>query len=85
MFGMGKESKDTKGSKKDIFFDLEKEITKDPIKYKEIDTKVRENIQELKGALRSGADKENYDKYGMLLHGFASMQKVLARVNKKAR
>jgi len=82
MFGM---EEDEKGKKTELFFDLEKEIVSDPANYKELKTKIKERVEQLKNVLREGTDKENYDKYGILLHGYVSLQKVIARVRKKPR
>jgi hypothetical protein len=86
MFGMEKQKKGKKGEKeKEIYFDIEEDIVSDPANYKKLKTKVRERVQLIKTALRSGADKKNFDSYGVLLHGYVSLQKVIAKVNKKSR
>ena len=73
MFGMEK--------KKALFeFDLEKDLKKDPEKkaalLKEIETKT----QELKTHLREGTAAKNFDQYGILLHGYSALQKVVNRI-----
>lgn len=86
MFGMEKEKKKKKGdSKQELVFDLEKDIVSDPANYKAIKEKVQGRVKELKAALRSGADKEHFDKYGLLLHGYVSLKKVIERVHKRSR
>lgn len=82
MFGMEKKAED-KGKSKEMVFDLEKDITSDPANYDAIKTKAKDRIQKLKTVLRSGADKENFDKYGILLHGYVSFKKIIERVHKK--
>lgn len=65
-------------------FDLEKDLKKHPAKAKELLQKVEGRIQEIKTSLRQGAGSEDFDKLGILLHGFAALQKVLTKVaNKK--
>ena len=65
-------------------FDLEKELRGDPAKGKALLKKIEERIHEIKGALRGGAASENFDNLGLLLHGYAALQKVITKViNKK--
>jgi len=84
MFGMEKGKKE-KSKKKELFFELEKEVVNNPANYRKLKEKMQGRIQQLKTVLRSGADKDNFDNYGTLLHGYVSLQKVLARVHKKTR
>lgn len=81
MFGLEKD-KDKKKPAADFIFDLEKEL-KDPKKQKEIVQKIQDQIQEIKTILRSGEAKEDFDKLGVLLHGYTSLVKVTARVIQK--
>jgi hypothetical protein len=78
MFGLKKE-------KKGFFeFDLEKELKADPSKGRAILTQVNEKVFKIKELLRSGAVSENFDDFGILLHGFTALQRVLNRIiNKK--
>ncbi len=65
-------------------FDLEKDLKGNPAKVKELLKKVENRIQEIKNTLRQGAGSEDFDKLGILLHGYAALQKVLTKVaNKK--
>ena len=65
-------------------FDLEKELKSNPAKIKELLKVCEGKIQEIKNLLRQGADSSDYDNYGILLHGYAALQKVLTRIaNKK--
>jgi len=65
-------------------FDLEKEFKSNPSKAKEVLKTVEQRIQEIKNTLRQGAGSEDFDKLGVLLHGYAALQKVLTKVaNKK--
>ena len=61
-------------------FDLEKEIKQNPNRGKEILQHVDEMIGEIKGKLRKGANEKDFDLLGTLLHGYASLQKVLKKV-----
>lgn len=77
MFGL---EKDKKGKNNPEFsFDLEKEL-KDPKKQKEVIAMLQDKVQMIKTTLRSGEDKEDFNKLGVLLHGYTSLIKVMARV-----
>jgi hypothetical protein len=65
-------------------FDLEKELKSNPSKAKELLKTVENRIQEIKNTLRQGTESADFDKFGILLHGYAALQKVLTRIaNKK--
>jgi hypothetical protein len=65
-------------------FDLEKDLKSHPSKAKELLKTVEHRIQEIKNTLRQGTGSEDFDKFGVLLHGYAALQKVLTKVaNKK--
>jgi hypothetical protein len=74
MFGLEKKP----GEK--FAFDLEKEIKDKPSRGKEILDKVEKRIQEMKKHLREGANEKDFDQLGILLHGYAALQKVLRKV-----
>ncbi len=74
MYGLEKEP----GKKFD--FDLEKEIKEKPARGKEILEKVEKRIQEIKKHLREGANDKDFDRLGILLHGYSALQKVLRKV-----
>lgn len=76
MFGLEDSDKN-----KNLFeFDLEKDIKNDAKKKKEIQKNVTEKITELKKILREGSsDMEEFEKYGVLLRGYAALQKVMSR------
>ncbi len=79
MFGL----EDQKKKKaEDFVFDLEKEL-KSSKKQQEIKKKVEQRIQQVKEVLRSGENKEEFDKFGVLLHGYTSLLKVIARFTSK--
>ncbi|MBS0605022.1 MAG: DUF5398 family protein [Verrucomicrobia bacterium] len=65
-------------------FDLEKDLKGNPSKTKELLKTVENRIQEIKNTLRQGTGSEDFDKLGVLLHGYAALQKVLTKIaNKK--
>jgi hypothetical protein len=74
MFGMEKKP----GEK--FAFDLEKEIKEKPSRGKEILEQVEKRIHEIKKHLREGANEKEFDQLGILLHGYAALQKVLRKV-----
>lgn len=74
MFGLEKKP----GEK--FAFDLEKKIKEEPPYGKEILEKVEKRIQEMKKQLREGANEKEFDQIGVLLHGYAALQKVLRKV-----
>ena len=76
MYGLEKKS----GEK--FAFDLEKEIKEKPSRGKEILDKVEKRIHEIKKLLREGANEKDFDRLGILLHGYAALQKVLRKVAK---
>ena len=77
MFGMEKKQKPL------FQFDLEKELMEDEKKKKALLELVENKTQELKAAIRGGANSKDFDQYGVLLHGFAALQKVLKRIPTK--
>ena len=78
MFGLEDQKKKKKAE--EFVFDLEKEL-KVSKKQKELKSKVEDRIQAIKEVLRSGENKDEFDKFGTLLHGYTSLLKVMARFN----
>lgn len=74
MFGLEKQP----GEK--FAFDLEKEIKENPTRSKEIMEKTEKRIHDIKTMLREGAHEKDFDDLGILLHGYAALQKVLRKV-----
>ncbi len=62
-----------------VQFDLERDLKNDPEKAKKQMKEIETTIFELKNLLRQGAETEDFDDYGILLHGFAALQRVLHR------
>lgn len=78
MFGLEKKGKAL------FEFDLEKEFKSNPSKAKEVLKTVEKRITDIKNTLRQGAGSEDFDKLGVLLHGYAALLKVLTKIaNKK--
>ncbi len=76
MFGLEQKPKEK------FAFDLEVELAKSPAKAKEIFHKIQDRTEELKKLLRDGQSQDDFDQYGILLHGYASLQRVLKKVAK---
>jgi len=64
-------------------FDLEEQLHQDPNKAKELLKEIEERIGNLKTLLRQGAETDDFDEYGVLLHAYAALQRVLKRVIEK--
>ncbi len=77
MFGL---QGDKKGE--EFVFDLEVEA-KDPSQGRKLNELILSRTSEVKTILRSGKNQEEFDQFGVLLHGYTSLQKVIARVGKK--
>ena len=77
MFGLEKKGKAL------FEFDLEKELKSNPSKAKDLLKTVENQIQEIKNILRQGTESEDFDRFGILLHGYAALQKVLTKVANK--
>ena len=80
MFGL----EDNKKKKKpeEFVFELEKELQNSK-KHKEIKAGVENKIQKIKETLRAGDSKEEFDHFGLLLHGYTSLLKVMSRFSPK--
>lgn len=74
MFGLEKKGKGL------FEFDLERDLKKDPTKIKALQKKVDENIHEIKAVLRQGTASEDFDNLGIMLHGYAALNRVLNRI-----
>lgn len=79
MFGLENQKKKKKQAE-EFVFDLESDL-KVSSKYRELKKKIEDRIQLVKEVLRSGENKEEFDKFGTLLHGYTSLLKVIARVS----
>lgn len=79
MFGL--EDQKNKKPSEEFVFDLEKDL-KDPAKRKEWQKIVEEKIQKVKEILRTGESQDDFDNFGLLLHGYTSLLKVIERIGK---
>lgn len=79
MFGL--EGQKKKKPQEEFVFDLEKEL-KDPKKYKDLKDKVELRVQRIKEMLRTGEDQPDFERLGLLLHGYTSILKVMSRCSK---
>ncbi len=64
-------------------FDLEADLHKDPVKTKALLKDIELRMADLKNLLREGADHDDFDEYGVLLHAYAALQKVMKKVLEK--
>ncbi len=78
MFGL-ENKKEGEGSK-EFKFDLESDL-KDPKKNKDLKKHIEGREQSIKQVLRSGCVKDDFDQFGVLLHGYTSLLKVFTRFN----
>jgi len=76
MFGL--EGQKKKKPVEEFVFELEKEF-KIPAKHKEIKDKVEQRLQRIKDLLRSGENQDQFDRLGLLLHGYNSLIKIMSR------
>jgi hypothetical protein len=79
MFGLEKKEKAL------FEFDLETDLKKHPEKKQKLMKEIEENISEIKNILRSGASSADFDSYGVLLHGYAALQKITNKVTSKVK
>jgi hypothetical protein len=63
-------------------FDLERRIKDEPQHLKELLAKAEKRMAEIKKLLREGANEKDFDRLGILLHGYAALQKVLKKAGK---
>lgn len=76
MFGLEKQKK---AKVEEFVFELEQEL-KSPAAWDKMRTHVEQSMGSIKAALRAGEDKEEFDKFGLLLYGYASLLKVMVRL-----
>lgn len=80
MFGLEDQKKKKKND--DFAFELESDL-RNSKKHQEIKKVVEGKIQKVKEILRGGENKEEFDQFGVLLHGYTSLLKVMARFTAK--
>ncbi len=79
MFGLEKKEKEL------FEFDLEQELKKNPERKTELKKEAEDAVGEIKSLLRTGTDTCNFDNYGVLLHGYSALLKVLTRISTEKR
>ncbi len=79
MFGL-EDEKGKMGGKGlgDFSFDLEDDL-RDKAKYLKIKERVHERLYKIKNILRTGEMKQDFEKLGHLVYGYAALLKVMAR------
>ena len=80
MFGL--ENQQKKKPQEEFFFELEKEL-KNSTKHKEIEARVLARLQKIQEALRSGEEQDEFNRFGLLLHGYQALIKVMSRFKTK--
>ncbi len=80
MFGL--EGNKKKKKPEEFVFDLETEL-KSTKKQQEIKKQIESRVQHIKEHLRTGESQEEFDVYGLLLHGYTSLLKVMSRISSK--
>ncbi len=79
MFGL----EDQKKKKaEDFVFELEKDL-KIAKRHQEFKRRIENRIQRIKEILRGGENKDEFDQFGVLLHGYTSLLKVMSRFSAK--
>lgn len=79
MFGLEKQKKK---KTEEFIFELEKEL-KSYQTHQDYKKRVEEKIQDIRVVLRKGDNKDEFDKFGVLLHGYTSLLKVMSRLMPK--
>lgn len=80
MFGLADKKK--KEENAEILFDLEVEL-KDQTARVALEKKIMDRISKIKNELRSGSEKEDFEKLGIILFGYVSLQKVISTTGAK--
>jgi hypothetical protein len=79
MFGLEKQKKK---KTEEFIFELEKDL-KAFKTHQEFKKRIEERIQNVREVLRKGENKEEFDKFGVLLLGYTSLLKVMSRLSPK--
>jgi hypothetical protein len=80
MFGLEKQPEKNKNR---FEFDLEKDLIANPAHKKKLSHEIEENILQIKDVMRKGLDsEEELEKFGVILRGYAALQKVVNRIGK---
>lgn len=80
MFGL---EKGPEKNQKRFEFDLEKDLLANPGHKKKMTQDIESNILHIKDVMRKGLDsEEELEQFGIILRGYASLQKVINRIGK---
>ena len=77
MFGLEKKQREL------FKFDLEKELEGNAQKTQTLIQEMEGVVHNIKSLLRSGTETSDFDQYGILLHGYTALLKVLHRISHK--
>ncbi len=80
MFGLEDQKKKKKPP--EFVYELEREF-KDPKACEKIQKNIDSKVQSIKNVLRAGAEQKDFEVFGLLLHGYISLMKVMGRCKKK--
>lgn len=80
MFGLENQKKKKKNE--DFIFDLEKTLQSSNA-HRGLIQKIEERVQKIKEVLRGGGSQEEFDQFGVLLHGYTALLKVISRIKAK--
>lgn len=81
MFGLEKQPDRNKNK---FEFDLEKDLLANPAHKKKMSHEIEESILHIKDVLRKGLDSdEEFEKFGVILRGYAALQKVVNRIGRQ--
>ncbi|MCX6988122.1 MAG: DUF5398 family protein [Chlamydiae bacterium] len=61
-------------------FDLEKDLKTEPLKKQKLVKHIEEKIQEIKTLIRQGSSAKEFDQFGVLLHAYAALLKVINKI-----
>ncbi len=75
MFGLEKKKKNLNTK---LFFDLEKDL-EDENKYKSYIQSTEKHLLEIKDHIRKGSKTEDFEKLGIMLHGYSALLKILTK------
>lgn len=80
MFGLENQKKSKKAEA--FVFDLEKDLSS-AAAIQDFKKKIEGKIQKVKDVLRSGDDKAEFDRFGILLHAYSALLKTVERLKVK--
>ena len=82
MFGLENGKQDNKKQAEEELLDFELDVS-DTAKQEKLKQHVMNRVQQIKSTLRGGAVKEEFDHFGVLLHGYTALAKLIEKAPKK--